>query len=141
MKFCQRCKLEVFGGSICHICASGLIDKQDAGDEKQTKKISSKILGGKKRLRGDLTQSLPARLLRILLEIAIFCAIFVGVTSGFMITSNWLADQMESTLPRFPITDYNPEGTFVANKILYFWYVCAAIVGALTFKYRFKPYK
>ena len=129
----------MFGGSICHICASRLIEREDAKEEK---KSSSILLGKKKRLKSDMTQSMPLRLLRLALEMAIFCAAFVGFTFCFMITSNWLSDQMESSLGRFPLGYGNVSGGgYASNTVKYFWYVGCAIIAALTAKYRFKFYK
>jgi len=131
---CPRCKIHIFGGSICHICASTLIPETKAKKESTDAKPASDLYIGKKRkkLRSDLTQSLPSRFFTLLLEMAIFCAIFVAGTYAFMYTSDWLSDQMESKLWRFnPIMD-----GVVRNPIKYFWYVGCIIIVILTIKYR-----
>ena len=140
MRYCASCKIEVFGGSICHICASRLIEKEDTFEEE--KQASSFILGKKKRLKSDISQSMVARLIRLALEMAIFCAAFVGFTFFFMVASNWLSDQMESSLHRFPVGKWNLSGeAYISNSVRYVWYVGCAIIAALTAKYRFKFYK
>jgi len=121
--------MEVFGGGICHVCASLLVKKQSE-DEHEKPPISSAILGKKKRLKIDMSQSLPMRLIRLAAEMLIFCGFFVGFTYAFMHSSNWLATQMESTLPRFKVH---------SNGVRYFWYIGCLIIIMLTAKYRFKP--
>lgn len=141
MRFCPSCKIDVFGGSVCHLCASTLMEKVEVEQEEKANSTSV-LLGKKKRLKSDISQSMPARLIRLGLEIVIFCVIFVGVTFSFMIVSNWLSDQMESTLARFPVgRKYVEGGGYVANSIRYFWYAGCAIIAWFTIKYRFKFYK
>jgi hypothetical protein len=133
--FCPRCKIGVFGGSICHICATKL-EGDTAANETPKEDFSLDAFLGKgkhkTKIKSDLTQSIPARVLRLVLEIGIFCALFVGVTYGFMVTSDFLSDQMESKLWRFnPILD-----GAIRNPVKYFWYVVCAIIAYLTIKYR-----
>ena len=133
--FCPRCKIGVFGGSICHICASQLEVDTEANKAPKEDFSLDALLGQAKRrrkIKSDFTQSLPARVLRIILEMAIFCALFVGGTYAFMVTSDWLSDQMESKLWRFnPVLD-----GALRNPVKYFWYVVCFIISFLTIKYR-----
>ena len=133
--FCPRCKIDVFGGSICHICASRLeVEPLVKKAPKADTSLDVLLRRGRKRrkIKSDLTQSFPARVLRLLLEIAIFCALFVGGTYAFMATSDWLSDQMESKLWRFnPVLD-----GALRNPVKYFWYVGCGIIAFLTGKYR-----
>lgn len=134
--FCPRCKIDVFGGSICHICASKLVPDREGRIPPKIDHSLDVLIGKgrrkRRKVKSDLSQSLPGRFIRIIIEIAIFCALFVGVTFLFMQASDWLSDQMQSKLWRF-----NPvvEGV-VRNPVKYFWYVCCVIITGLTIKFR-----
>ncbi len=131
MRYCPRCKIDVFGGSICHACASQLLKKEDRPKIEKEAALSA-MPSTKMRLKKDISQSMPLRMGRLAIEILLFCGLFVGVTYAFMHSSNYLADQMESRLPRFKIN---------SNGIRYFWYAGCAIIATLTVKFRFKIYR
>lgn len=134
MRFCPRCKKEVFAGSICHVCASELIEKDEV-EETLGKIAPAPIFFKRKKpkLRRGFSQTLIGRCFQLVLEVAIFCALFVGATFAFMQISDWLSDLMESKLRRFDVF----QGAGIRNPIRYFWYTGCVIVAVLTVKYRF----
>ena len=133
MMYCEKCRIDIFGGSICHICGSRLVEKVEEEEPKTTKVTSELIMGKRKRLKSELAQSLSGRIFRLVVEMILFCAIFIGLTYGIINILNWLSAEMSE----------NPEEAIglidlSSPALRYFWYIGCVIVVILTYKFRFK---
>ncbi len=133
MMYCEKCKIDIFGGSICHVCGSKLVDKTEENEPKAAKVTSELIMGKRKRLKSELAQSLAGRIFRLVLEMVLFCAIFVGLTYGLIRILNWLSTEMsEDPEEAIGLIDLS------SAALRYFWYVGCVVVVILTYKFRFK---
>ncbi len=133
MMYCEKCKISIFGGSICHVCGSRLVKKVEEEGGKTAKVTSELIMGKRKRLKSELAQSLAGRIFRLVVEMILFCAIFIGVTYGLIRILNWLSTEMsEEPEEAIGLIDLS------SAALRYFWYVGCVIVVILTYKFRFK---
>ena len=136
MRYCPRCKIEVFGGSRCDRCGGPLLDKQTQQAPKAVHVTEDMILGAPKRLKSELAQSVTGRVFRLVVEIVIFCAAFYGVSWLLHIVANFLSIEMsmDRLTAKKPI-DWNSTG------VRYYLYVGWAVVTALTIKFRWRAGK
>lgn len=132
MMYCEYCDAELFGGSICHVCGGPLVPKIRDEGPKVVHVSSDLIMGPKKRISVDTAQSLPGRLFRLVLEIAIFCVLFYFVSLAIVITMNWLGSEMADAEGRI---DTSGKGFRM------FTYIGAVVVALLTIKFRFQSGK
>ena len=126
MPYCQRCRIELFGGSICDTCGGELTASPT--EEKPKRDI---LVGKQTRVKAGLTENVPMKMARLTLEIIIFNGLFVGGTYVLMTISNWLSEQMQTKIGTINI--YSP-------GIRYFWVIGCIIVTILTIKYRLKEH-
>ena len=136
MMYCEHCEIEIFGGSICHFCGNMLIKKSKEEGPKVVHVSSQAIMGKKKSLRIDSAQSIGGRLVRLVLEIALFCVLFYFISFAVAHTINWITREMAMD------PDKEPQAIEIAgNAFKYFRYVGLAIVTLLTIIFRFQPGK
>ncbi len=138
MRYCPRCKTDVFGGSICDRCGGKLVEKRTAVAPKAVHVPRDKILEGPKRLKSELAQSKVGRLFRLLLEIVLFCLIFYGVSWVGHVIVNFLHIQMsENPEKTKPIIFWFTNGSWaVTTSTRYYLYAGGAIVTTLTIWFR-----
>ena len=133
MMYCERCDIDVFGGSVCHECGGTLIPKIEDKAPKVVHISSEVIMGKKKTISVDAAQSLGGRLFRLAAEILLFCAIFYFLSLGVAHTINWLSREMAMN----PETE--PDAINIAsNAFKYFYYIGLVVVALLTIKFRFQ---
>jgi hypothetical protein len=134
MRYCPRCKTDVFGGSLCDICGGRLVVKlAKAGPKSVVHITQDMILGGPKHLKSELAQSKVGRIFRLLLEIVLFCAIFYGVSWLGHVILNFLSVNMamDPDTAKEPI-DWGSSG------VRYYLYAGWVIVTAITIKVRWQ---
>jgi len=136
MRYCPRCKLDMFGGSLCDHCGGWLIEKQTKQVPKAVHITQDMILGAPRRLKSELAQSMSGRIFRLVLEIIFFCAIFFCVSWFVHVLANFLHIQM-SEYPE----ETDPLIKWGSNAVRYYLYVGWAVVAVLTFKFRWRPGK
>jgi hypothetical protein len=136
MRYCPRCKIDLFGGSICDQCGGRLVEIRADRTAKTVQVTQDMILGGPRKLRSELAQSMSGRVLRLVLEIALFCALFYAVSWVMHVIANFLSVQMsEDPDVAVPPIDWSSTG------VRYFLYVGWAIVTVLTIKCRWNAGK
>jgi hypothetical protein len=139
--YCPHCREQLFGGSVCHYCGKSLVEKErqqttDASPETSYLKKPLQIATRRKhRVTKEFGQTLPGHLVRLLLEILLFCAIFFVLSIAVVHVANWLS--VEMALPGQKAKHIDLQSRWMK----YFWFIgCAAIVF-LTIKVRFRPGK
>jgi hypothetical protein len=137
MRYCPRCKTDVFGGSRCDRCGGQLVAKAGTGKATIVHVTKDMILGPRRRLKSELAQSTTGRVVRLLLEIVLFCLIFLGASwVGHHIT-NFLSVNMSEDPDKA-----KPPIVWWSRDFLYYWmYPGWAIVTALTIKFRWQAGK
>ena len=133
MMYCEHCNLDLFGGSRCHSCGDYIIPKPKDEGPKVAYISSDVIMRRKKRIRTEKGQTLPGRIIRLAMEIAIFCALFFFASLLISHTANWLTLEM-SMEPEKHIDPID----LSSNVFKYFKYVGFVVVTVLTIKFRFK---
>jgi len=138
MRYCPRCKSDVFGGSVCDRCGSRLVDKETKEAPKTVHVTKDMILGGPKHLKSDLAQSKPGRVFRLVLEIVVFCAAFYGVSWVGHVIGNFLQVHMsEDPEKAQPFIIWFVDDTWrLTTSVQYYLYVGWAVVALLTAKFR-----
>ena len=136
MRYCPRCKTDLFGGSICDCCGGRLVEKQTKQAPKVVHVTQDMIMGGPRHLKSELAQSKAGRVFRLVLEIIAFCAIFYAVSWIGHVIGNFLSVQMSD----------RPDETVAPIKwggsgVRYYLYVGWAMVTLLTIKLRWAPGK
>jgi hypothetical protein len=133
--YCVKCDKEILGGSICHLCGGPLAASRDAAQLSPSKKPLTIITRKKFKIGKEFGQTLPGRLGRLAIEIALFCALFVVVSLAVVAVANWLSKEMALPGELAKFVDIH------SRWMKYFWYIgCGAIVF-LTIKLRFRPGK
>lgn len=136
MRYCPHCKIDLFGGSVCHQCGGRLVEKRAERAAKAVHVTQDMIIGGPKKLKSELAQSLIGRILRLLLEIVLFCALFYAVSWVLHVLANFLSVQMsEEPDEALPPIDW------ASNAVRYYLYIGWAVVAALTIKCRWNAGK
>lgn len=136
MRYCPRCKTEMFGGSICDRCGGRLVEKQADRAPRVVHVTEDMILGAPKHLKSDLAQSTAGRVIRLFVEIILFCAIFYGVSWLGHVVANFLHIQMSERPEQTPkLIEWGSSG------VRYYLYVGWAIVAGLTIKFRWRAGK
>jgi len=131
MRYCPRCKADVFGGSICDRCGGHLVEKETKQAPRAVHVTQDMILGGPKHLKSELAQSVHGRVFRLVLEIIIFCAIFYGASWVAHVIINFLSVQMSEDIDKAV-----PPITWNSSVVRYYLYVGWAAVTGLTIKFR-----
>ncbi|MBN1919090.1 MAG: hypothetical protein JW889_14385 [Verrucomicrobia bacterium] len=134
MRYCPRCKIDVFGGSLCDRCGGRLVEKKATGKVAVVHMTQDMILGPKKRLRSELAQSSSGRAFRLVLEVLLFCGLFLGASwVGHHIT-NFLSINMSEDPDKARL---NPPIVWWSTGFRYYWlYPGWVIVTLLTIKFR-----
>jgi len=83
----------------------------------------------------EFGQTLPGRLGRLVIEIAIFCTAFVLLTFALVEVANWLSKEMVLPGERAKLIDIH------SRWMKYFWLIGLSAIVFLTVKLRFKPGK
>jgi hypothetical protein len=138
MRYCPRCKTDMFGGSLCDICGGRLVLKQTKQASKVVHVTQDMILGGPKHLKSELAQSMVGRIFRLLLEIVLFCAIFYGVSWLGHVIINFLSVHMAADpdeAAKHPPIDWGSSG------VRYYLYAGWVLVTGLTVKFRWQAGK
>jgi hypothetical protein len=134
--YCAKCRTEVFGGSICHLCGGRLVHGEEA-HEAPTPKGGVEIVTRKKhRVSKEFGQTVAGRIGRLVIEIAIFCTAFVLVSIVVVHVANWLAREM-ALEPQKGVKTIELNDPWMK----YFWYIGCGVIVFLTVKLRFKPGK
>ncbi len=136
MRYCPRCKIDLFGGSICDQCGGRLVEKRAERAAVAVHVTRDMIIGGPKRLKSELAQSMTGRVLRLVLEIAVFCALFYAVSWVMHIIANFLSVQMADN----PDTAEEPID-WSSTGVRYYLYVGWAIVTVLAIRIRWRAGK
>lgn len=133
--YCQKCKIQLFGGSICHFCGGTLSEGEEAVELAPLKRPLKIVTKKRHSVSKEFGQTIPGHIARLLVEVAIFCGAFVLLSLAVVHIANWLAEEM--ALPGQKAKYVDIRGRWMK----YFWYIgCGAIVF-LTVKLRFKPGK
>lgn len=133
--YCPKCKKDVFGGSICHLCGGMLVESQEESDVSPARAALGIVTRKKYKVAKEFGQTFLGRLGRLLIEAAIFCVAFVVLSIIVVKVANWLSKEMALQGERAEFIDIH------SRWMTYFWFVgCAAIVF-LTVKLRFKQGK
>ena len=136
MMYCEDCKTDLFGGSVCHHCGGPLVPKIVEKGPKVAHISSDVIMGKKKRLTVDSAQSLSGRLFRLVLEILLFCFLFWVISYLVAGTINWLSKEMSME------PETAPNAIDIAgNAFKYFRYIGMVVVALITIRMRFQPGK
>jgi len=136
MRYCPRCKVEPFGGSICDQCGGRLVEKRAEHAAATVQVTQDMIMGGPKKLKSELAQNMGGRVFRLVLEIALFCALFYAVSWVLHVIANFLSVQMSED-PDVAVAPID----WSSNGVRYYLYVGWAIVAALTVKCRWRTGK
>jgi len=132
--YCARCKTEILGGSICHVCGGPLLESEGVHEAPIPKGGIEIITRKKHRVSKEFGQTLPGRIGRLIIEIALFCTAFVLLSIVVVHVANWLAAEMalepEKGVKRIELD---------APWMKYFWYIGCGVIVFLTVKLRFKP--
>jgi hypothetical protein len=138
MRYCPRCKIDVFGGSLCDQCGGRIVEKATKQAPKVVHVTQDMILGAPKRLKSELAQSTTGRIVRLILEILIFCAIFYAVSWVLHVIINFLsvhmADDPDEAAKHPPII-------WMDSSVRYYLYIGWAVVTGLTIKFRWQAGK
>lgn len=133
--YCPKCKTEIFGGSVCHLCG-GLLAVSEEMHETTPAKGGVKIITRKKfRVSKEFGQTLFGRILRLMVEICIFCAGFLILSYAVFGVANWLSKEMALDQERVKLIEMNKPW------VRYFWYIGCGVIVILTVRFRFKPGK
>ncbi|NQT84921.1 hypothetical protein HQ563_18035 [bacterium] len=133
--YCPKCKQEIFGGSICHLCGKELLESEPASDLSPSRAALGIVTRKKYKVTKEFGQTLPGHVGRLLIEILLFCTAFILLSHAVVAVANWLSKAM--ALPGRPAKFIDIHGRWMK----YFWLIgCAAIVF-LTVKLRFRPGK
>jgi len=138
MRYCPRCKTDLFGGSICDRCGSQLVEKQTDKSPKVVHVTQDMILGAPKHLKSELAQSMAGRVFRLIVEIILFCALFYGISWLGHVVANFLHIHMSERPER---TDPIIRWAWDNSGVRYYLYVGWAIVAVLTVKFRWQAGK
>jgi hypothetical protein len=139
MRHCPRCKIDVFGGSRCDACGGPLVEKAEKGTATVVHVTKDMILGPRRRLKSDLAQSKSGRVFRLVLEIVLFCLLFLGVSWVGHHIANFLSVNMSDDPDKARL---NPPIDWWSTGFLYYWmYPGWAIVTVLTIKFRWRAGK
>lgn len=142
MRYCPRCKTDVFGGSICDQCGGRLVEKVTHEAPRAVHVTQDMIMGAPKRLKSELAQSTTGRVVRLIVEIVVFCAVFYGVSWVLHVITNFLSVRMsedpDTATP--PITWFTEDG-HLGSAVRYYLYVSWAIITGLTIKFRWQAGK
>jgi hypothetical protein len=142
MRYCPRCKIDVFGGSRCDGCGGLLVEKTETGKATVVHVTQDMILGPKKRLTSELAQSRAGRIFRLMLEIVLFCGLFYGVSWLGHHVTNFLSINMSDDPDKAvaPIDWFDKNGRLTSG-VRYYLYVGWGIVTVLTIKFRWQAGK
>jgi hypothetical protein len=133
--FCLKCKTEIFGGSVCHVCG-GLLAVSEASHEAPVAAGGVKIRTRMKfRVSKEFGQTLAGRIGRLILETALFCAGFYFLTFLIVAVANWLSKEMALDQQKIKFIDVH------SSWMKYLRYIGCGIIAFLTVKLRFKPGK
>ena len=133
--YCPKCKKDIFGGSICHLCGGTLLESEQITQVAPSKAPRKIVTRKKYKVAKELGQTIPGRLGRVLIESGIFCAAFIFLSIVVVKVANWLSTEMVLEEGQADFIDIH------SRWMKYFWYVgCTAIVF-LTVKLRFRPGK
>ncbi len=134
--YCSRCRTEVFGGSLCHLCG-GRLSQGEETHESPTPKGGVQIITRKKhKVSKEFGQTWVGRLGRVTIEIAIFCTVFVILSIAVVHVANWLAAEM-ALEPEKGVKTIDLHDPWMR----YFWYIGCGVIVFLTVKLRFRPGK
>jgi hypothetical protein len=131
MRYCPRCKADMFGGSVCDRCGGRLAEKQVDTGARTVHVTRDMIVGAPKKLRSELAQSLSGRIFRLVVEIVVFCAIFYAAVWVLHVIANFLSVQMSDD----PETATEPI-YWGSSGVHYFLYVGWAIIAILAIRTR-----
>ncbi len=133
MRYCPRCKTDLFGGSVCDRCGGRLVEKRAERATAIVHVTQDMIIGGPKKLKSELAQSLGGRIFRLLVEIALFCALFYAVSWVLHVIANFLSIQMaDDPDTAAPPIDWGSSG------VHYYLYIGWVVVAALAVKMRWR---
>jgi len=133
--YCRKCKKDIFGGSICHLCGGTLLESEKITQVAPSKAPLKIVTRKKYKVAKEFGQTLPGRVGRLLIEAAIFCAAFIFVSIAVVKTANWLSTEMVLEEGKADFIDIH------SRWMKYFWYVGCTVIVFLTVKFRFKPGK
>ena len=133
--FCPKCKTEMFGGSLCHLCGGSLV-LSERSLEGITAKGGVEIRTRKKhKVTKEFGQTLVGHVARLLIEIVIFCTAFILLSFAVVEVANWLSKEMALNEQRVKLID------IYSVWMKYFWYIGCGVIVFLSVKLRFKPGK
>jgi hypothetical protein len=139
--YCLHCKKEIFGGSICHLCGKPLVTKEEkvsaetSPETSYLKKPLEIVTRKKYKVSKEFGQTVLGRLLRLALEVVLFCAAFWLLSVAVVKVSNWLSQEM--ALPGQKARHIE----LGSRWMRYFWFIGFAAIIFLTVRLRFKPGK
>jgi hypothetical protein len=133
--YCPRCRSEVFGGSICHLCGGPLSEGEET-QETPTARGGVAIIARKRhRVSKEFGQTVAGRVARVMAEIVIFCAAFYVLSYLVVVVANWLASEMALD------TENVKHIQFHGQWMRYFILIGFGVIIILTVKLRFRPGK
>ena len=133
--YCPKCKSEMFGGSICHVCGGPLLESEGT-QEAPTGKGGVEIITRKKHKVGkEFGQTLAGRIARLMVEIVLFCAAFYGLSYLVVVVANWLSAEMALDPKSVRYIEFH------GQWMKYFILIGFGVIIFLTVKLRFKPGK
>ena len=138
MRYCPRCKIDVFGGSRCGDCGGLLVEKKATGKVAVVHVTQDMILGPKKRLTSELAQSTAGHIFRLVVEIVFFCGLFWGVSWLGHHVANFLSVNMADDPDK---AREHPPITWWSQGVRYYMFVGWGIVTVLTIKFRWQAGK
>jgi hypothetical protein len=142
MRYCPRCKIDVFGGSVCGECGGRIVEKLTKQAPKVVHVTQDMIMGAPKRLKSELAQSMTGRVVRLVLEVLIFCALFYGVSWVMHHIINFLSVHMADDPDKAkPPIEWVTDAGRLSSGVRYYLYIGWAIVAGLTIKFRWQAGK
>lgn len=133
--YCPKCRTEVFGGSICHLCGGPLLESEET-QEAPTAKGGVAIISRKRhKVTKEFGQTVAGRIARVMGEIVIFCVAFYGLSYLVVVVANWLSTEMAVEPENVKYIDFH------GQSMKYFRLIGFAAIIFLTVKLRFKPGK
>jgi hypothetical protein len=133
--YCPKCETEILGGSICHLCGGPLLESEET-HEAPTAKGGVEIITRKKhKVTKEFGQTLAGRIARLMVEIALFCAAFYGLSYLVVVVANWLSAEMALDKQQVAQIDFH------GQWMKYFILIGFGVIIFLTVKLRFKPGK